>query len=265
MTKIRTINKSFTKTNNLIYEKKTLSNPVSLHFHNFYELEVVTNGEGYTYLNDVKYEIKKGAVILLTPKDFHNYFFNSQTTFINVQFTHEAISNLSLQIDTPISFLTSDKYDKVIKALELIGEVNFLEENEGVFAQKILQGVLSLITSNKNGKNNKTDLPVAVEKAIAYIEAKFKYNPSLEEVANAVYFNKRYFCLLFKKHVGKTYKQYLREVKLNHALNLLKYSKLSVTFVALESGYPSISHFNREFIKFYKTTPSKIRSNSVKV
>ena len=94
---------------------------------------------------------------------------------------------------------------------------------------------------------------------MAYVNAHFKENPSLEKVASLVFFNKRYFCKLFKKFTGKTYIQYLREVKLNYALNLLKRTNLSITAVALESGYTTISHFNREFYAYYQKTPSQAK------
>jgi AraC-like DNA-binding protein len=77
-----------------------------------------------------------------------------------------------------------------------------------------------------------------------------------------VFFNKRYFCKLFKKYTGKTYKQYLREVKLNYALNLLKRTNLKITVVAIESGYSTVSHFNREFYAYYKKTPTQEKKQS---
>ena len=97
MKNVRNITKNFNNSKNLIYEKKTLSNNVSLHFHNFYELEFIVEGGGVTYFNGKSYEIKKGMVIFLTPKDFHSYELTKNTTFINVQFTFDAISKTCMK------------------------------------------------------------------------------------------------------------------------------------------------------------------------
>jgi AraC-like DNA-binding protein len=259
MEKIRTITKEFNKVKNLLYERKVLKEPIDLHFHNFYEIELITSGSGCTYLNGKTFELKKGTIILLTPKDFHSYEINEDIFLINVQFTYDAILETLPYIGEPIAYLNEDEYLKVISTVELLGKMDTKIQAERSCAEKLLQAMLSLITPCFSRENATANTSSFIEKATAYIHARFKENPSLEEVASEVYFNKRYFCTVFRKVTGKTYKEYLREVKLKHALNLLQHTNLSVTAVAMESGYLSISHFNREFFAYYKNTPTHVR------
>ena len=262
--KVRVIHKKFNENKSIIYEKKELDFPVSLHFHDFYELELFLSGEGETCLNGNTFELKKGAVMLLSSKDFHDFKITSKATVINVQFNFNEINETLLPFtNEPIAYLEGDDYEKILDALLLIGKLNTKVNSQKICAEKILQGVLALITPYfKNVQKSEVRSSI-IETAIAYIHAHFKENPSLETVAKSVYFDKRYFCSLFKKNVGKTYKQYLREVKLKHALNLLKCSTLPITKVAMESGYLSIPHFNREFYKYYNVTPTSVKNGKV--
>ena len=258
MKKVRMVTKSFSNAKNLIYEKKTLTNNVSLHFHNFYELELIIEGSGFTCLNAKRFNYKKGSIIFLTPKDFHNYEIQESTTFINVQFTFDVISK-PLLFNNSFAYLEGDLYDKTVKTLELLGDMNTNLKTENACAGKLLQAVFSLVTPCFKSQETDVIIPADIKMVMAYVNAHFKENPSLEKVASLVFFNKRYFCNLFKKFTGKTYIQYLREVKLNYALNLLKRTNLSITAVALESGYTTISHFNREFYAYYQKTPSQAK------
>ena len=63
--------------------------------------------------------------------------------------------------------------------------------------------------------------------------------------------------------MGIGYKDYLRSVKLEYAAGLLRTTDLAVTSVAAQSGYGSISNFNREFKAFFKLSPTQMRKKEL--
>lgn len=259
----RLIHKKFNEINDVLYEQKLLNGGSALHFHDFYELELILSGSGQTLLNGEKFNLKKGCVVLTTPKDFHEYLNVDNLSIVNVQFNASDDGELNYNFSSPpITQLSDDDFSKITALLNILQNLLSGDVIDRSCASKILDAILLLVTSKfKRGATSDATKPKPIMSAIAYVQSHFKENPSLEEIAETVYFDKRYFCSEFKKHVGQTYKEYLREVKLQYALKLLKCTSLPVTDVAMESGYSTVSHFNREFKKFYGKSPTKVRKN----
>jgi len=82
----------------------------------------------------------------------------------------------------------------------------------------------------------------------------------LDEVAEVVYMNKAAFCRYFKQHTRKTYLNFLNEIRLQKASELLKNSELSVAQIAYEVGFNNLSNFNRTFKLAKGKTPLELRS-----
>ena len=98
-----------------------------------------------------------------------------------------------------------------------------------------------------------------IQKALIYIHAHFKENPSLKKVAALLSLNEKYFCSKFKEYTGTSYKNYLRIKKLGYARRLIFATDLSGAEIAQRSGYSTQSHFNREFKELYGTSPLHMR------
>lgn len=77
----------------------------------------------------------------------------------------------------------------------------------------------------------------------------------LEEVAEVVHMNKAAFCRYFKQHTRKTYLNFLNEIRLQKATELLRTTELSVAQIAYEVGFNNLSNFNRTFKLVKGTTP----------
>lgn len=83
----------------------------------------------------------------------------------------------------------------------------------------------------------------------------------LEEVAREANLSVSQFCRYFKLHTRKTYIQYLNELRIEHACSLLRKADLSIAQVSFETGFQNLSHFNRQFLKVKKMTPSAYRKH----
>jgi AraC-like DNA-binding protein len=105
-----------------------------------------------------------------------------------------------------------------------------------------------------------TESPV-IQRARAYIELHQKDDVNVEEVAQTLNLSVFYFCKIFKKATGKTFTEYLSEVRVMKAKNLLLNPHARISEVAFESGFQSITHFNRIFKKRVGVSPSRYRMN----
>lgn len=98
-----------------------------------------------------------------------------------------------------------------------------------------------------------------IQRARAYIELHQNEDVHVEEVAKTLNLSVFYFCKLFKKATGKTFTEYLSAVRVMKAKNLLINPHLRISEVAFESGFQSITHFNRIFKKLEGCSPSTYR------
>ncbi|MBX2943365.1 MAG: helix-turn-helix domain-containing protein [Cyclobacteriaceae bacterium] len=79
----------------------------------------------------------------------------------------------------------------------------------------------------------------------------------IDEVAKVANLTEEAFCRYFKTRTGKTYTNFLNEVRVSHACKLLIDKDLSIEDICYQSGFTNLSNFNRTFKKVTGKTPSK--------
>lgn len=99
-----------------------------------------------------------------------------------------------------------------------------------------------------------------VEKAKRFIHASYKQEISREDVAASVYLTADYLSKAFKNETGLTIKEYLNEYRIKAAKRMLLESTASIGFIAVETGFDTISYFSTVFKKLTGDTPNGYRS-----
>ena len=82
---------------------------------------------------------------------------------------------------------------------------------------------------------------------------------SLDDVSREVDISPYYFSKLFKQETGKNFIEYLTEIRLKNARELLQDSRLSIKEICAQSGYSDPNYFSRIFKKYEGVTPSEFR------
>lgn len=98
-----------------------------------------------------------------------------------------------------------------------------------------------------------------VREAKKYIEEHFKEPISLEIVSDYVGFNTNYFSSLFKKEAGLTFLEYLTEVRMKKAKELLQETNMNVATICEEVGYSDSKYFTKCFTKYTNLKPNQYR------
>lgn len=96
---------------------------------------------------------------------------------------------------------------------------------------------------------------------IEYINQHFDEAISVADLARACNCSVSALERRFKKHLGKTPVQYIKEVRLDHALRLLRETAKSVGTIALETGFGDHSHFTRAFTRHFEQSPREARQD----
>lgn len=92
-----------------------------------------------------------------------------------------------------------------------------------------------------------------------YIDQHYREKIYLKDVANFVGLSTTYFSKLFKQEVGMAFQNYVTQVRLEYAANLLRYSNESISVISEYVNFPSQSYFGRYFKEFYHMTPKEYR------
>ena len=99
-----------------------------------------------------------------------------------------------------------------------------------------------------------------IAKAKEYIQKNFKKDDlALEEVAQAVGISPYYFSKLFKEEMKQNYSEYLTDIRIEKARELLLDRELSIKQVCVDSGYSNPNYFSRIFKKWTGLTPTEFR------
>ena len=117
--------------------------------------------------------------------------------------------------------------------------------------------IISAIADRSSSLENLND----VQRAKDYILNNIAQNLSVKDVADYVHLSPEYFTRLFKKETGQNIKNYILQVKVDVARDLLGNPNIPVSMIALELGYNNFSHFTQIFKKFENVTPTEYRKN----
>ena len=110
------------------------------------------------------------------------------------------------------------------------------------------------------GKTESSSLiQVRLRKMIGYLETNFSGKLRLEEIARAASVSVSEALRCFREGVHTTPIGYLNQYRLNHARQRLAATALSVTEIAIESGYSSAAYFDRQFLHSFGLSPTEYR------
>lgn len=121
---------------------------------------------------------------------------------------------------------------------------------------------MSFLYLDENGLSAKKALN-RIGMAKRYIKENYARRLSLSEVAGAVDLNTSYFSNFFKQQTGKKYSEYLLDVRMNHAVELLEDPRTKIYEIGMLVGYDDVVTFGRAFKKKFEMSPSEYRERVI--
>ena len=234
----------FNKYGITVEQKTNYSGYWPLHWHNCWELEIVTDGIGKQTINGSEFEIAPGSVYILNPTDYHEVRCEGMNMY-NISFSDETLSDEFISAFSGNGGGRITHLDKeVLGQLSAICDMLLYECNSSLkYSENAAHHLLELlfvlllryfgISENKKNDSRKA----LVSSAVSYINVHFRENPSLSDTANYLGITPNYLSEEFHNVTGKKYKEYLNEVRLMYAKRLLASSSLSVTEICFASGF----------------------------
>lgn len=106
---------------------------------------------------------------------------------------------------------------------------------------------------------NKTEDPSFLEKVTEYIDDNISEDLRREDIASYMHLNPSYLSRIFKKENGMSLKEYIIEKKMDLAQTLLKSTNLTISMIAIKTGYTNFSLFSQTYRKVKGKLPSEER------
>jgi len=98
-----------------------------------------------------------------------------------------------------------------------------------------------------------------INQACDFIAGRLGQPISLVQVARLVHMSEGAFSRFFHTHLGKTFPQFVNELRVGRACRFLAETEMPIIEVALECGYPNLSNFNRQFRRLKGVNPREFR------
>ena len=275
-----------------IFEKIDYENNSSilLHYNREYEdypihwhtaIEIIMPVENYytVIINKTKFVLKEGDILIIPPGELHELFAPPTGIRIIFQFDFSLISNLKgfnsilpvLGQPRLITSLNSPDIHKPMKNLLLDIKSEYTSTGNLVEAAIYSDIIRMFVLTGRNFMNAESLFPdVKVSKQREYVEKfnlifeyinnNFAEDITLDKISDVAGFSKFHFSRLFKQFTNISFYDYLNQKRVKEAENLLLNPNLSITDVAMQSGFSSISTFNRVFKNIKECTPTEFKN-----
>ena len=102
---------------------------------------------------------------------------------------------------------------------------------------------------------------ISIQLVLNAVTSDLTRNLSLDEAAELVHFSPVYFSKLFKETLGINFKDYVQEVKMRRAVELLGDEKRTIQEIAELLGYANANYFGKRFKQYFHMTPGTYRDH----
>lgn len=216
---------------------------------NHINMETIDNTkENHALLLDMYKNVVISAILDKTPrlKEHLNYI---------VRLLSQSAENSLADILTEFCEISMQNMAPHLKeSAEYQRMMHSLTKASGVTAQNICTNMLVMICrdAEKNTLSTSTD---TVKRAVKYIQNNFARDLSLEDVAKYLNLNPSYFSRFFKLHTGYNFRDYLIELRVKKAKELLLSGKYKIYEISIMTGYKNSKYFAAQFKAITGLTP----------
>lgn len=124
----------------------------------------------------------------------------------------------------------------------------------GMFADQLGGLCNQVVVQKQNGE------PPLIGRAKEFIAQHYGEDISSRQLARELHVSRYYFCKQFKKSTGFTFTEYVARVRVERVKELLLNRNLRVSEIAFQTGFQSLTHFNRTFSKLVGQSPTEYRA-----
>lgn len=245
------------------------------HFHPEVELTLVTHGRGRRFVGDHLAAFDAPDLVLIGSNLPHCWSGLQDSSGYAVQFSidsqqplwqlHE-LSSLNhlleraqrgLRLSGPMVDQIADSMQAMPRASMVQRLARFVDILAALAAAP--PGSFEELSTTQFGLGEQDHHLGAISQAVQAILKHLHEPIGLDDLLAITHMSKSTFCRQFKRHTGRSFATFIKEVRINHAQRLLADTDRPITQIAMACGYHNLSHFNRQFREQCCATPREYR------
>lgn len=240
-----------------------------LHWHEHLELHYIREGTGHFQLNQQQYDATPGTMIIANSNELHwgfcdTYPYLDQRIVFSVEDISKELFQMNLLFQNVIAYDPQiDHFMTRIWQEFTDKRIGYKQNAKALILQLLVylsRHYATRILTPEDSLRRKKTLE-RLNQVILYIESHYTEPITNQQLADLVFLSKDRFEHLFREHIGIAPLQYINELRLKKAMNLLKNSDLSIAEIAAAVGFSDYNHFGRLFRKYYSCTPKDAKNN----
>ena len=245
-----------------------------LHFHNLLEIGICHFGTGCLVLDKRTVRFGPGMISVI-PKNYPHttnsdpgtrayweYLFLDPGMLLREHFGENEVARRRFLgfLNRDAVFGSVSQYHSLAVIAELI--LDEMKNKDTFYVEKVrglLMGLLFEIARIAKSEDE-PDMPIhsgagQIQNALKYVEMHFAEPIRIEQLAKECHISETHFRRLFTEYIDLTPVEYVNMVRVLHACDMLRSSNDSMSAVALNCGFSTISTFDRNFKNVIGVTP----------
>ncbi len=245
-----------------------------IHWHSATEIIIPINNEYTVEIEDNKKIINPNEILIIPPGQLHSLYapkkglriillFDS-SLLLNIQDFNSLLFNLR-----PFVVINKETHGEIVNELlsiiyEVTDEYYAVKKYREIACYSLLMKFLVILQRNntpkikkENTSSKKINYFECISRVCDYIDEHCTESLTLEHLSEIGGYSPYHFSRLFKEYKNDTVYNYITKRRIMYAEHLLMLPELNITQVAVNSGFDSISTFNRIFKNYKKCTPTQ--------
>lgn len=233
--------------------------------NNCFVFQYTLAGTGAIKINQTVYQLNKNQAFWIEIPSDHSYYLPDDSTnweFIYITLYGAAVETLYQQLTEKHGhlFTFSDQASVIqfiFKCLRKIEQQQI--RNSYQASASGYQFLMTMLESLENNEADSQSFPKPIEKVIAYIKSNYQDDISLTDCVEQANLSKYHFTRQFKKYLGMTPMQYLTDIRIQKATELLLNDQASINEIAKKVGFQNGNYFAKVFKKKTGKAPNTYR------
>ena len=259
---------------------------VPLHWHSEMELNYIKSGNGFFKYEDQTISAKPGDIVLIQPNvlhaimsDEHSSFFYDTIVFhqnmLVGSYDDRCYTDILLPIfssrqrvlvpvsqDPPGYHELHDSVRTIMQcAHKNLATSDLLLKSELLRLFYLLASTPGLCTEHTVSTESR--MTETLRPVLTYIQKHHSESVTIEQLAKIAHMSSSYFMSCFKQNFGLGAIEYLNQVRIRSACDLLRNTDRSISDIAFDTGFHNLSNFNRQFRTKVGCSPQTYRKESV--
>ena len=234
------------------------------HYHNFFEVYFLEEGECHFFIGSGTYEVKPGDLVLIPEGTIHNTMYGDAEHFRRLFYcdTSYIPTGVLHRLDELLYVYRNKKLTPKIREIFEVIERESAAPDE--FSQEIIMDqvrlLFFLLARHPDTEHPKNSTNAYAAATVSYIKENYAEELSLDALAARCAVRPEHLSRIFKRETGFGVSEYITMIRLQRAQLLLRSSPaLSVTAIAALCGFNDSNYFSNRFKQTYGVSPLAYR------